>query len=77
MARRISLNQQIEEVQMELDKRRSVYPRLVSSKKLGASLAQYQMDRMEAVERTLLWLRRHERTFRQRCPEIFGDEAGS
>jgi hypothetical protein len=53
----ISLNQQIEEVERELEMRRKVYP---TSK--GASRAQkdYQVQRMQAVLRTLQWLKANE-----------------
>lgn len=73
MARRVSLSQQIEEVDRELDQRASVYPRLVSAGKLRLSVSQYHMERMEAARATLAWLQRHERTLRQRCPDLFGE----
>lgn len=55
-----SLNQQIEEVERELDQRSRVYPRLISTGKLRQSIADYQVGRMEAVKRTLEWLRDNE-----------------
>jgi hypothetical protein len=52
----ISINQQIEEVQRELGQRERVYPRLVASGKLKASHADYQVQRMQAVLKTLQWV---------------------
>lgn len=57
---KISLNQQIDEVDRELVQRAAVYPRLVSANKLAQSKADYQMARMQAVKRTLEWLRNNE-----------------
>lgn len=71
---RFSLRQQIEELQRERDQRASVYPRLIASRKLGASLAQYHCDRLEAAIRTLDWLQQHEAVIRERCPELFTRE---
>lgn len=71
---RFSLRQQIEEVDHELDQRASVYPRMVAKRKLGESAAQYHVDRMKAVRRSLSWLNDNLDTIRQRCPELFGKE---
>lgn len=57
---KFSLSQQIEEVERELGQRRNVYPRLVSSGKMRQSIADYQTERLEAVKRTLEWLRDNE-----------------
>lgn len=61
---KISLNQQIEEVERELQHRRSVYPRLVSSGKMRASVAEYHTARMQAVLKTLMWLANNEADIR-------------
>lgn len=71
---RFSLAQHIEEIERELEQRARVYPALVSKRKLGASIAEYQVARMEAALASLKWLQRHERVLRQRCPELFGRE---
>lgn len=54
---KISIGQQIEEVRRELDQRARVYPRLIDMKKLKRTHADYQTARLEAVLRTLEWLR--------------------
>ena len=54
---KISIDQQIDEVDRELKKRVEVYPRQVSSGKLRQSIADYQVKRMEAVKATLEWVR--------------------
>jgi hypothetical protein len=53
----ISLNQQIEEIERELILRRRVYPRLVTARQMRASVADYHMQRLEAVLDTLTTLR--------------------
>ena len=60
LERRISLAQQIEEVQRELDARATVYPRLYAKGTLRTSVGQYQVQRMQAVLETLLWLKKNE-----------------
>lgn len=57
---KISLHQQIDEVERELKMREEVYPRQVSSGKLRQSIADYQIDRLKAVKVTLEWLRDNE-----------------
>jgi len=49
----ITLDNQIACVRRELSLRRSVYPRLIQSKKMTQAWADYQMDCMEAVLNTL------------------------
>jgi hypothetical protein len=56
MAHKISLSQQIDEVEAELKKRADVYPRLVHAGKMRGSLAEYKVARMNAVRDTLKWL---------------------
>lgn len=55
----ISIGQQIEEVQRELEKREQVYPRLIDAKKMKRSVAEYHVERMRAVLRTLEWVQAH------------------
>ena len=50
-----SIDQQIEEVQVELKFRSEVFPRLVRSGKMRQSEADYRTARMEAVLETLKW----------------------
>ena len=57
---KVSLAQQIEEVQRELDQRARVYPGLVSKGSMRQAHADYHVARMTAVLRTLQWLRDHE-----------------
>lgn len=66
---KISLNQQIDEVDRELVQRAAVYPRLVSNKKLAQSKADYQIARMQAVKRTLEWLRDNEDAIKGRVSQ--------
>lgn len=63
---KVSIGQQIDEVERELGQRRSVYPRLVSSGKLRSSIAEYQIKRMEAVLESLRWLADNEAQIKQR-----------
>ena len=58
--RKISLNEQIDEVVRELAQRSTVYPRLVQTGKMRESIADYQVERMTAVLNTLRWLRDNE-----------------
>jgi hypothetical protein len=57
---KVSLNQQIDEVERELEVRRDVYPRMVATHKMRQSIADFQMQRMNAVLRTLRWFQKHE-----------------
>lgn len=54
---KISLNQQLEEVERELGERKTVYARIASSHPSKRSQLDYQMARMQAVRDTLVWLR--------------------
>jgi hypothetical protein len=54
---KFSIDQQIEEVELELKYRRDVYARLVSAHKMRQSIADYRTARMEAVLETLKWNR--------------------
>lgn len=57
---KISLAQQIEELERELHMRADVYPRLVRSGKMRQSIADYQIERMKAALETLRWLQTNE-----------------
>lgn len=57
---KISLGQQIEEVERELGYRERVYPRLMAKGTLKPSYAEYQTQRMQAVLATLKWLQANE-----------------
>jgi hypothetical protein len=58
--KKISLNEQIDEVVRELAKRATVYPRAVQIGKMRQSIADYQVARMTAVLNTLRWFRDNE-----------------
>jgi hypothetical protein len=66
----ISLNQQIEEVERELQMRRKVYPSIKGSQ----AQKDYQMLRMEAVHKTLRWLRENEALIKGMLSKVAGDE---
>jgi hypothetical protein len=53
---KFSLQAQIAEVDRELAARKDVYARLVATRKLRESHANYQLDLMRAVRATLVWL---------------------
>lgn len=57
---KVSLNQQIEEVEHELRMREQVYPKLVLRKQKSQSAADMNMMRMRAVLDTLRWLQANE-----------------
>lgn len=57
---RVPIGGQIAEVRRELDKRREVFPRMVRDRKLRQSEADLFTNRMEAVLRTLEFVRDHE-----------------
>jgi hypothetical protein len=59
-----SIHAQIEEVERELAHRRQVYPSLVRSRSMRQSIAELQIDRLEAVRATLIWLRDNEAEIR-------------
>lgn len=56
MKMKISLAQQIEEVERELKLRATVYPRMVASGKLKQKYADFHVERLQAVLDTLKWL---------------------
>lgn len=62
---RISLAQQLDEIDRELAQRASVYPRLVSGRKLRQSVANFQVDRLKAARASLQWLADHEDTIKR------------
>ena len=53
---KISLAQQIDEIDRELKQRENVYPRLVSTGRLRQSIADYQVERLKAARKTLVWV---------------------
>lgn len=59
---RISIDQQIAEVERELVLRRNVYPDFVRSGKLRQGEADLSMNRMQAVLVTLRYMREHRDT---------------
>jgi hypothetical protein len=62
----ISLRQQIEEIDRELEQRAKVYPRLMGTGNLRPSIAEYQVARLRAARDTLAWLAEHELIIKQR-----------
>jgi thymidylate synthase len=52
---KVSIDQQIEEVERELKYRGDVYPRLVRTFKMKQSHADFHIARMEVVLETLKW----------------------
>ena len=61
---KISLNQQIEEVEYELSQRASIYPRLNEREPRRRSERELHVNRMKAVKQTLEWLRENEARIR-------------
>lgn len=59
---RISIDQQVAEVQREIALRRKVYPDLVRAGKLRQGEADLCLNRMEAVLNTLTYMREHRET---------------
>ena len=57
---KISIAQQIEEVDRELALRKRVYPVEVSRGRMRKSIADYHVARLEAVRNTLAWLQANE-----------------
>jgi hypothetical protein len=74
--RKISLAQQIEEVDRELKMRAAVYPRQVTSGKLRQGEADYQIERLEAVRDTLNWLAKHEKRIKELLAAV-GEQEGT
>ncbi|MES2694175.1 MAG: hypothetical protein V4773_11935 [Verrucomicrobiota bacterium] len=60
MAQKFTLEAQIEEVELELGKRDTVYARLVATHKMKGGESDYRKARMNAVLNTLRWLQRNE-----------------
>lgn len=61
---KISLGQQIEEIERELQMRSGVFPGLVARGKMRQSVADLHKARMNAVLDTLIWLQANEETIR-------------
>ncbi len=66
---KVSLSSQIAEVDRELAQRRQVYPRLVSSRAMRQSIADLQMEHLQAVRDTLAWLKENELLIKQRLAQ--------
>jgi len=64
MMAKISLAQQIDEIDRELGQRAKVYPRLVASGKLRQSHADFQVDRLKAARATIVWMAENEQAIR-------------
>ena len=62
---KITLPKQIAEVEREVQKRKDVYPRLVHSCKITQAQADYHLECMEAIKRTLEWLQENEQEVRE------------
>lgn len=60
----ISIAQQIEEIEREIALRQRVYPNQVRTGKMRQSVADYHMQRIDAVLKTLLWLQANEARIR-------------
>ena len=61
---KISLGQQIEEVDRELELRGRVYPIEIAKGRMRKSIADYHLARLGAVRNTLLWLQQNEARIR-------------
>lgn len=66
---KFSLSAQIDEIDRELEQRRTVYPRLIATRQLRQSIADYQVERLRAVRETLVWLSNNELTIKQRLAQ--------
>lgn len=66
---KISLAQQIDEINRELGQRRIVYPSLVARGTMRPSIAEFQVNRLTAARDTLLWLQANELTIKQRLSQ--------
>lgn len=61
----IALSTQIQAVDREIAKRKSVYPGLVARRKMRQGEADLQIKYMEAVLDTLLWLSQNEAAIKE------------
>lgn len=66
---KFSLTAQIAEIDRELAQRKDVYARLVATRKLRQSHADYQIEHMRAVRATLVWLDDNENLIKQRLAQ--------
>lgn len=73
----ISLNQQIEEVQRELDQRAKVYPRLNAKGTLPRHIGDYQVQRLQAVRTTLQWLKENEKLIKSLLAKVAEERAAN
>ena len=63
---KISLTAQIAEIDRELAQRRTTYPMLIAKRSLRQSIADYQVEHLQAVRATLVWFTENELTIKQR-----------
>ena len=63
-APKVSLNEQVKEAGREAGMRKSVYPGMVQRGKMTSGDMQFRMAAMEAIYRTLKWLKEHEAIIR-------------
>ena len=70
--KRVSLNQQIEEIDREL----AVRGRLTRWGSMTESQCAFCTQRLDAAGRSLRWLKANERLIRARCPELFARARG-
>ncbi|MCX5497302.1 hypothetical protein OSH11_21575 [Kaistia dalseonensis] len=64
MSQKVSLNQQVEEILRIIHESHGTYPGQVARGKLRQSIADYQLQRQEAICVTLEWLRGSEAEIR-------------
>lgn len=70
--KQFTIDAQIEEVEREIETRIRVYGRWVESGKMRQSIADFHLDRMRAVLRTLKWVRHHAEKLRDIAREETG-----
>jgi hypothetical protein len=66
----VSLREQIQEVERELALRDRVYPGQVRMGKMRQSIADYHMNRMQAVRETLLQLKTQRERKKERAADV-------
>lgn len=62
---KVSIDQQISEVQREIALRRNVYPKMIAAGKLRDGEARECQRRLAAVLDTLIWVRDHQAMIRK------------
>lgn len=74
---KISLDQQIAEIDRELRMRDEVYPGLVARRKLRQAEADLHVARLRAVRDTLAWVRENEDTIKRVHAELHAAAAST